>query len=294
MKRLTDSKPPAAVLAEAGRALLAADAYALAKSLLQQAAAAAPTDADLQLSLAMAVFRADGTQAGLRQLDRLGAANQNAAVSLARAQMLAAAGDHAGAGKAISRALGGSASAEENRAAVAVLVGEDDAPAAFQRAREAAAKFADDREILLLQATTLEFAHRSQESDRRLAELEQRWPEWPVVWMEHGMLLAGRGTCQEASRDLQSAIALGAQNAAAYYYLADCALRSATPALDVAKAAIADARKIAPHDESIQALATQVTAGRPAPAAQAPPYLKKLFAGSYLDGAQAAKGVNWN
>ncbi|HVY94679.1 MAG TPA: tetratricopeptide repeat protein, partial [Bryobacteraceae bacterium] len=87
---IADLKPPSAVLADDGRALLEAKQYGPAKNLL---AAAGGADVDL----AIATFHAAGDTAaaaseGLRQLDRAPEAARNAPYYLARAQMLNAGG----------------------------------------------------------------------------------------------------------------------------------------------------------------------------------------------------------
>ena len=51
----------------------------------------------------------------------------------------------------------------------------------------------DDRELLLTRATTLELAGRSEEAEKRLAELQSRWPEWQAVWVAEGFVLSRHG-----------------------------------------------------------------------------------------------------
>src|SRR5262249_34848321 len=79
----------AAVLSDAGRALLEARQYASAKELLEKAVAADPT-AGLDLDLAIAAFQTAGAAEGLRRMDRVPTSRRNADYYLARAQMLAA------------------------------------------------------------------------------------------------------------------------------------------------------------------------------------------------------------
>ena len=64
-KGLVALKAPAAMLAEAARALLAAKNYAAARDLLQAAPGSAP------LAFAAAVFHTSGPKAGLAELDRV-------------------------------------------------------------------------------------------------------------------------------------------------------------------------------------------------------------------------------
>ena len=79
---LSSLKPNAALLADAGRALLAARQYAPSRELLEKAAAANPT-AGLELPLAIAVFHSDGPDAGLKQIERVPESGRNADYELA-------------------------------------------------------------------------------------------------------------------------------------------------------------------------------------------------------------------
>ncbi len=89
--KLEAMKAGAITLGDAGRAMMAAGQYALAKELLTQGMAADPT-AGLELDLAVAGFHADGFAAGLSALDRVPSAARGADYFVARAEMLSAGG----------------------------------------------------------------------------------------------------------------------------------------------------------------------------------------------------------
>src|SRR5258708_30199880 len=101
-------KPGAAVLADAGRALLTARQYSSAKELLEQAAASDPS-AGLELDLSIAAFHATGAAEGLRLIDRVAESRRNADYYLARAQMLDASGNAASGNAASGNAASGNA-----------------------------------------------------------------------------------------------------------------------------------------------------------------------------------------
>jgi hypothetical protein len=208
-KRLTALKAPSPLLAEAGRALLAGNFNAPAKELLQAAASGSHTD-DVELSLAIATFRLDGAKPALAILDRLPPSARTSDYYLARAEMLDASGKLDEATSTLDQALRAAPEQPDvYRQAVALLVKRGRAPEAMRIASQAARSLPQSRQMLLLNATTLEFAHRTEESNHLLVEIENRWPEWPNVWLAHGMILASHGHDEEARHAFETAAALG-------------------------------------------------------------------------------------
>ncbi len=260
-KRIATLKPGAAVLADAGHALLAANRYALAIDLLQQAAVAGSHANGVELDLAIATFHATGAKAGLELMDRLPESGRGSGYYLARAQMLDASGKVQEAVSALDQALHlAPERADIYRQAVALLVRRDQAPAALRIIGEGARNLPENREILLLKATTLEFAHRAGDAGQLLSEVQNRWPEWPNVWLAHGMILATQRHYEEARQALETAAALGANSPETYFFLADCALR--TGRKDAAEPLIRQALKLSPGDPWIQALGGRIAFAR--------------------------------
>jgi predicted Zn-dependent protease len=256
-KRIAALKPAAPVLADAGRALLAAKQYALARDLLQQAAAAGPRGGGVELDLAIATFRATGAKAGLELIDRLPESARTGDYYLARAQMLDASGKVQEAASALDQALHAAPErADLYLQAVALLVKRGQAPEALRIIEEGARILPQNREILLLEATTLEFAHRAGDAEHLLSELQNRWPEWPNVWLAHGIILVSHGRYEEARQALETAVALGASSPETYFFLADCTLRAGRK--DDAEPLIRQALKLSPGDPWIQALAGRI------------------------------------
>ena len=260
-RRIAALKPAAAVLADVGHALLASNHYALARDLLQQAAAAGPRAGDVDLNLAIATFHATGANAGLELLDRLPESERTADYSLARAQMLDASGKLQEVASAIDQALHAAPERPDlYRQAVALLAKQGSASAALRVIEEGARKLPEDREILLLKATTLEFASRPDDAGHLLSEVRNRWPEWPGVWLANGIILATHRHYEEARQALETAVALGARSPETYYFLADCTLRSGRK--DDAETLIKQALKLSPEDPWIQALAGRIAIER--------------------------------
>ena len=127
---------------------------------------------------------------------------------------------------------------------------------------EGASALPDNREILLLKATTLEFAGRAGDADRLLNDIRNRWPEWYGVWIAQGIILAARQHYEEAGQSLETAVSLGARNVETYYSLADCTLHSGAAGKDAAEAQIQEALKLAPEDPWVQELGGRIALER--------------------------------
>jgi len=167
-------KPNAAVLADAGRALLAARQYAAAKPLLEQAKKAGAEG--LEPDLAIASGNADQALAALRQ-----ALEQ----SPDRAELY--------------------------RHAAAILVEKGRTAEAETLLDEAARRLPNDREILLLDAAAAELGGKGGEAERALAHIQERWPEWDMAWAVQGVMLARHQHPEEARKALETAAALGSR-----------------------------------------------------------------------------------
>jgi tetratricopeptide (TPR) repeat protein len=220
-RRLAGMKPGAALLAQAGRALLSAGYYALAHGVFEQAAAAG---GDVSPEFALAALHTSG-----------GAIDAGA----------------------IGRALGDAARRSGlYRQETAFLVKVGEAQEALRLIEVAARALPEDREILLMKATTLDLAGQSDDAGRLLIEIRTRWPEWSAAWAAHGILLDTHRGCDEARPLLETAIALGARSAEVYFYLADCALHGGRK--DAAESLIGEALKLRRADPWIQFLAGRI------------------------------------
>jgi tetratricopeptide (TPR) repeat protein len=218
-------KPASNVLADAGRALLDANQFALARDLFQQAVASGPTSPAVQLDAAVATFQAGPpavtAKAGLELLDRIPESQRGGDYELAHAQMLEASGKPQEAAAALDRAVNSSPERPDLcMRAAAFLVSKGRAAEALRLIDNTAGRLPDNREILLMKATTLEFAKRTEDADGLLERIERRWPEWSAAWAAHGIILAAHQHYPQAVPVLEAAVALGARNPETYFFLA--------------------------------------------------------------------------
>jgi len=184
VKRILALKPDASMLVSTGHVLLESGYFAAAREMLQRSGI-------FSLDLAVATFRTGGP--GLEILDKVPEAARGSDYHLARGRMLEAAAQP-------------EAAAAERQEALRILT----ESAAAQPAR---------REILLMQATTLELLHRTADALTLLEGIAARWPEWPQAWAAKGIVLAMHDRYSEARPALEAAFALGFQNPVARAYL---------------------------------------------------------------------------
>jgi tetratricopeptide (TPR) repeat protein len=257
-------------MADAGRALLEVRQAALAKELLEKAAAADPS-AGLDLDVAIAVFETGGAADGLRRLDRIPAARRGADYHLARAQMLNALGKPEEAIAAMHRAID---TAPRNpdlywQASVLLRRNEREAEAAalLSKAEEAMPR---EAQIPVLRATLLEFAQKTDEALRLLETVQRRWPELPAAWVARGLIFAAHGRHAEARDALRTALSLGARSPEALAHLTDSILRSGSADAGDAASAIHRALRLAPGDPWIRSLAARIGKDAAAKPVEAP------------------------
>jgi Flp pilus assembly protein TadD len=88
--------------------------------------------------------------------------------------------------------------------------------------------------------------------------MERRWPEWYLPYLVHGVILAYILEGAKAKPLLETAIALGAHKAIAYYQLAFSIITSDPTDVNEARAAIREALALDPKDPNIQSLAGKI------------------------------------
>ncbi len=271
--RIAGMKAGAPVLADAGRALLESKQYAAAAELLEGAG----RSADVELDSGIAIFHTAGAGPGLQRLDRVPEAERSGDYYLARAQILDAAGRPEDGAAALAQALQRAPKrADLYEQAVGLLIGKGRFTEALGLLDGTVRTLPQNREIVLMQATTLELAGRTEDAEKLLGEMQNRWPEWHAVWVAQGVVLETHRHYEEARKALETAVALGARSAEVYYYLAESAVGSKAPS-GIAEKAIGKAVAMAPEDPWIGALAGRIASGKGEQHDGQAPFLRRLF-----------------
>ena len=248
-------KPGPSVVAEAGRAFLDAKRYATAKELLQQCSQAP----DATLDLAIAVFHADGADAGLQLMDVVPQAQRDGDYYLARAQMLDQCGRFLEAAAAAQQALRAAPTRVELYCQVTLfLIKNGRVLQALDLLDQANRYVPGDPSILLAKVISLEVAAKSVEAATLLKKIERRWPEWSEAHLVDGIILQTHRSPEEALRELTTATALGAREPAAYYYLAEATLQARPDQSEAAQKAIQEALALDSEDPWAHALAGRI------------------------------------
>jgi len=254
-REIAELKPEPSTLAEAGRAFLDAERYATAKELLQQCLEARGA----ALDLAIAVFHADGAEAGLRRMDAVTESQRDGDYYLARAQMLDQCGRFLEAAASAQRALRATPARVELYCQVTLLLIKNARVLqALQLLDQATHYLPDDPSILLSKAIALEVAEKSIDADKLLKEIEGRWPEWPEAHLVYGIILQTHRSAEEALRELTTATLLGAREPAGYYYLAEATLQARPDESEAAQKAIQEALALDSGDAWAHALAGRI------------------------------------
>lgn len=219
-REISALKPGAAVLADAGRALLTAKQYPLAKQLLSEADAASPT-AGIHLELGIAAFHTDGLEAGMKHLDRVPESARGGDYYLAKAQMLDSAGKPEEAIAAMQQGVRAEPAREDLYWQASVLLAANKrAPDALRLLLDAQKLLPENSRIPVLYAAVLEWSGKSSDALAALADAQHRWPEAAAVWAAQGMIQESHRHFDDARKSLNTAIALGAHSAEVHAALA--------------------------------------------------------------------------
>jgi tetratricopeptide (TPR) repeat protein len=259
-RTIVSMKAGAAIVADAGRAMLEARQFASARELLENAAAMDPSGG-LELPLAIAGFHAAGAQDGLKHLERVPESARDADYYLARAQMLDAAGKSAEALASLDQARRVAPDRTEIYWQEVVLLKKGGRTKEALELLDRAAKGAPQQPWLpVLRAALLEAGGQTEEARALLENTRRRWPEVAAVWVAEGLIVAVHGPAEEARRLLETAVSLGAHSPEVWACLADVTWQSAPDRIDDARHAIAQALKEAADDPAIQAIQHRIEA----------------------------------
>jgi tetratricopeptide (TPR) repeat protein len=242
------------VLAECGRVLMEYEQYEAARKFLETAARSGSSEA--KLDLALAVFHQAGPQAALDVIEQVPANQRKGDYYLLRAQMLDSLGRVQEAAEALNRGFRAAPTRADLYYQAAIFLIKHQQYAQAQQLLQQANSFVPDvPELMLTQAIVLELNKEPEKAKQLLSQMQSRWPEWEVPYLIHGIILESRLFSAEAKPMLETAIALGAKDPAAYYYLA-LATQHATPEdVEGVQKAISKAVQLSPDDPFIRSLA---------------------------------------
>ena len=198
----------------AGSYLLAFKRYQLAREFLERAAAKNPA---ANLDLATATFYLEGPAKALGVLEQVPVPQRSGDYFLLKAKILDATGQTEQSEKTVEQGLQLSSSHPQiAKEAALLLVRHGRKELALEFLAKAAG---DNQDLLLTRAIVLALAGRNTAAEKELKEIESQWPEWDRPYVAHGLLLE-KSQPREAERKLQTALALGSQDAAARCALA--------------------------------------------------------------------------
>jgi tetratricopeptide (TPR) repeat protein len=202
----------AAIWEEAGRSLVSAEQYALARQFLERAARDRP---GARLDLAIALLHTEGPAAALKVIDEVPQDVRAGDFLLLKARILGSAGRRQEADQLLMQGAGQKAVRPEVAAQAAMVLLRDGRKEALDLVERSIASAPDHSDLLLTRAIVLALTNQSEASEKQLREVESRWPEWDRPYLVHGLLLEHSQRKGEAMQKVKIAVALGSQEAAA-------------------------------------------------------------------------------
>ena len=247
------------ILAECGKALLGGEQYDAAREFLERAVAADVSASDARLDLAIAAFYVAGPEAGLAELGKVPAGQRRGDYFLLRAQILDAQGRPDEARESLNRGFRAAPTRPDLyfQAALFLIKHEQYQPA-VDLLQQALRVIPDEPKLLLTEAIAYGLMDWQEESRKLLTEIESRWPEWSQPYLIDGIILSRHAKFAEAKPLLETAVALGFNNVAAYYSLALADIDIIPPDIEGAHQAIVGALRLSPDDAYIQSLAGKI------------------------------------
>jgi Flp pilus assembly protein TadD len=201
---------------QAGVALVRAEQYELAREFLQKAV---PGRTAARLDLSIALFFTEGPKQALEVIEKAPEGDQD--VLLMKARILDAAGLAGEAEKVLEEGLRRAMPRPQVAQQTALLLLRHNRKSeALDFLSKATRSYPDNADLLLTQAIVQSLTDQSALAEKTLREIESRWPEWDRAYLVHGLLLERGGRAAEARQRLETAIALGSQDAGARCALA--------------------------------------------------------------------------
>jgi tetratricopeptide (TPR) repeat protein len=257
------------VLATCGKLLLDRNQYGPATEFLELAVAGDPSKTDVRIDLVIAVFHSQGPEAGIRVLDAMPPGQRKGDYFLLRAQLLDALRRPQEAAEALNRGIRSTPTRPDLYFQAALfMLDHHQVEQMVDFLAQADRVVPNNPQLWLTRAVGLALLHQNDQAAALLTKMESLWPEWYLPYLVHGVILAHRLRGGEAKPLLETAIALGAHQAMAYYHLALALITSDPGNVAEAQAAIREALVLDPKDPYVQSLAGKIAfRGKDYPAA---------------------------
>ncbi len=244
-----------ATLAQCGKSLLDREQYAQASEFLEPAVTGDPSNNDARIDLAIAVYRSQGAEAAMRVLDTMPADERKGDYFLLRAQLLDALRKPQEAAEALNRGIQSTPTRPDLYFQAALfMIDHNQVQEMLDFLAKAERVVPNNPQLWLTRAIGFAILDQTDQAAGVLARMESRWPEWYLPYLVHGVILDYGLRGAEALPLLETAIAMGARQAMAYYHLASAALSRDPADLSAAKEAIGEALALNPKDAFIQSL----------------------------------------
>jgi tetratricopeptide (TPR) repeat protein len=258
-QRIKASTPDRRVLAECGRALLEEDQYKPAREFLSDAVAVDSENAQTRFDMVIAVLHDAGAESALAELDQTASDERKGDYFLLRAQLLDTLGKTQEAAEALNRGFRSSPTrADLYFQAALFLIKHGQTRQMIDLLAQADHIVPNDPQLLLTRAMGYEMLREHEPALAQLTRIESKWPEWYLPYLIHGIILSIRIHPLEAIPVLQLAIALGADDAVTYFYLASALIDANTENVADAQKAIDKAVALNPDDPFAQSLAGKI------------------------------------
>ena len=258
-QQIKDATPGGSASAECGRVLLQAGQYKAAREFLNEAAEAEPSNPQRRVDLALALFHDGGPETALTELDKTPAEARNGDYYLLRAQLLDALHKPQEASEALNQGIHSSPTrADLYLQAALFLVSHNQVQPMVDFLAKAERIVPNNPQLGLTRAIGHAILHQNDQALALLSKMESLWPEWNLPYLVHGVLLAYLIRSAEAKPLLETAIALGAHQAMAYYHLAYSIITANPEDVAGAQAAIREAIALNPKDPYSQSLAGKI------------------------------------
>lgn len=246
--------PEPARAEQIAKSLLAHELYAPAREILEPLAAKLALDA--QLDLAIAIFHTSGPAQGLEALERVPTPDRKGDYYLLRAQILDTMGRFEDAADSLNRGFRAAPTRTDLYVQAAqFLLKHGRFADALDLLDQAVRLLPDVPELRLTHAIALELSRRTEAALKEIAEIQARWPEWERTYVIKGIVLDINKKPAEARQALETAVALGADSAEAWYFLALAITETAPDDISGAEKAIARALELNRDDPYIRGLA---------------------------------------